>query len=64
MYRAYGGWTFAFEDYLALNITAYIDNMTLMANIVDPYGKKSYSTVQLEYLKVHSSLSKLILLVM
>ena len=33
MYRAYGGWTFAFDDYTALNITTYLDddNMTLMA---------------------------------
>ena len=40
MYRAYGGWTFAFDDYTALNVTTYLDddNMTLMANIIDPYG--------------------------
>ena len=40
MYRVYGGWTFAFDDYTALNLTTYLDNdnMTLMANIIDPYG--------------------------
>lgn len=43
MYRAYGGWTFAFDDYIALNITGDIDspNMKQMCDIVDPYGKKS-----------------------
>ena len=43
MYRAYGGWTFAFDDYLALNITANLDSPLLekMAAIIDPYGKKN-----------------------
>ena len=41
MYRAYGGWTFAFKDYLDMNITGYIDDPRVqqMANIIDPYGK-------------------------
>ena len=41
MYRAYGGWTFAFKDYLDMNITEYIDDPRVqqMANIIDPYGK-------------------------
>lgn len=36
-----GGWTFAFKDYIDLNITAYVDDpiMQQMANIVDPYGQ-------------------------
>ena len=39
MYRAYGGWTFAFDDYYDLNITARLDdpNMPKMMAIVDPY---------------------------
>ena len=39
MYRAYGGWTFAFDDYYDLNITGRLDdpNMPKMAAIVDPY---------------------------
>ena len=41
MYRAYGGWTFAFEDYTDLNITSYLDDprMKMLADIVDPYSK-------------------------
>jgi PhoPQ-activated pathogenicity-related protein len=37
-YRAYGGWTFAFEDYYSLNFTAEIDNpnVELMDAIVNP----------------------------
>jgi PhoPQ-activated pathogenicity-related protein len=40
MYRAYGGWTFAFKDYLDLNITMYLDDPRLeqLAAIVDPYA--------------------------
>ena len=40
MYRAYGGWTFAFKDYLDLNVTMYLDDPRFeqMAAIVDPYG--------------------------
>jgi PhoPQ-activated pathogenicity-related protein len=40
MYRAYGGWTFAFKDYLELNITMLLDDPRLeqMAAIVDPYA--------------------------
>ena len=42
MYRAYGGWTFAFKDYLDLNITMYLDDPRLgqLAAIVDPYGEE------------------------
>jgi len=37
-YRAYGGWSFAFEDYYALNFTAELDNpnVEVMASIIDP----------------------------
>jgi len=40
MMRAYGGWTFAFKDYYALNLTARFDdpNMPLLEAIVDPYA--------------------------
>ena len=39
MYRAYGGWTFAFKDYLDMNISKYLDDPRLdqLAAIVDPY---------------------------
>ena len=41
MFRAYGGWTFAFKDYYELNFTGDVDdpNMATMCSIVDPYGK-------------------------
>ena len=37
-WRAFGGWTFAFEDYYALNFTANLDdpNTQAMMDIVDP----------------------------
>jgi PhoPQ-activated pathogenicity-related protein len=40
MYRAYGGWTFAFKDYLEMNITMNLDNPKVeqLAAIVDPYS--------------------------
>ena len=43
MYRAYGGWTFAFKDYLDQNITKYLDDPRLgqLTAIVDPYGNHS-----------------------
>lgn len=49
MYRAYGGWTFAFKDYLDLNITMYLDDPRLeqMAAIIDPYGKMLQQLEQL-----------------
>ena len=39
MWRAFGGWTFAFKDYYALNFTAWLDRPStqLMADIIDPY---------------------------
>ena len=42
-YRNLGGWTFAFEDYYDLNITAHLDDpLTLkMSEIIDPYGEMS-----------------------
>ena len=42
-YRNLGGWTFAFEDYYDLNLTAHFDDpqVSTMANIIDPYGKMS-----------------------
>jgi PhoPQ-activated pathogenicity-related protein len=41
-YRAYGGWTFALEDYYVLNFTKYIDDPRLaeMMTIVDPISYK------------------------
>ena len=51
MFRAYGGWTFAFKDYLELNITMYLDDPRLdqLAAIVDPYCElsKHYSGTSL-----------------
>ena len=43
-YRNLGGWTFAFEDYYDLNITAHLDDpLTLtMSEIIDPYGEMSF----------------------
>ena len=42
-FRSLGGWTFAFNDYIALNITAYVDDprMQNLMDIVDPYCKSS-----------------------
>ncbi|CAF3515250.1 unnamed protein product [Adineta steineri] len=39
-FRSLNGWTFAFKDYYALNITRYVDhpNLLKMAQIVDPYS--------------------------
>ena len=38
-FRSLGGWTFAFNDYIDLNITAYVDDprMQGLTKIVDPY---------------------------
>eukprot|EP00045_Choanoeca_perplexa_P003730 m.33128 g.33128 ORF g.33128 m.33128 type:complete len:491 (+) comp12198_c0_seq1:30-1502(+) len=46
MYRAYGGWTFAFKDYYEMNFTAQLDNpnMEKLAGIVDPYSYKERYT--------------------
>ena len=37
-YRALGGWSFAFKDYIAMNVTEFLDspNMDKMAAIIDP----------------------------
>ena len=37
-YRSLGGWTFAFKDYIALNITGEVDdpNTLKMFDIIDP----------------------------
>ena len=45
MYRAYGGWTFAFKDYTELNITSYLDDPRIqqLSAIIDPYGECSMS---------------------
>ena len=42
-YRAYGGWSFAQEDYYAENITQELGNpiVQLMMDIIDPYGKSA-----------------------
>eukprot|EP00456_Euglypha_rotunda_P071168 TRINITY_DN6342_c0_g1_i9.p1 TRINITY_DN6342_c0_g1~~TRINITY_DN6342_c0_g1_i9.p1 ORF type:complete len:474 (+),score=61.95 TRINITY_DN6342_c0_g1_i9:85-1506(+) len=39
MWRAYGGWTFAFSDYYAVNITGMIDTPQFLwlCQIIDPY---------------------------
>ncbi len=41
MYRSYGGWTFAFSDYMDLNVTANLDSPYTqgIADIVDPYSQ-------------------------
>jgi PhoPQ-activated pathogenicity-related protein len=38
MYRSYGGWSFAFQDYLDVNLTQYLDDPSFanMMKIVDP----------------------------
>ena len=40
MYRAYGGWTFAFKDYFTANVTVHMDTPEFdqMLAIVDPYS--------------------------
>ncbi len=40
-FKSLGGWTFAFNDYYELNITAKMDTPELAAlqRLVDPYGK-------------------------
>ncbi|CAF3924773.1 unnamed protein product, partial [Adineta steineri] len=39
-YRSLGGWTFAFNDYYAMNITRYMNNPNFdkLAQMVDPYS--------------------------
>jgi len=39
-YQAYGGWSFALQDYYSLNFTTHLDdpNVQLLADIVDPYS--------------------------
>ena len=51
-FRSLGGWTFAFKDYIDLNITAYVDDpkMQDLAKIVDPYCKLLYSLIGSWYL--------------
>lgn len=46
-YRAYGGWSFALEDYIALNFTAQIDNprTQLLMDIVDPFAYRERLTM-------------------
>lgn len=46
-YRMLGGWTFAFKDYIELNITAHLDDpvMQQLADIVDPYGIELHDSV-------------------
>lgn len=44
MWQSYGGWTFAFTDYIEVNLTRYIDDPAMIAltEIVDPkyYGDR------------------------
>eukprot|EP00051_Salpingoeca_urceolata_P020759 m.315662 g.315662 ORF g.315662 m.315662 type:complete len:599 (-) comp19677_c5_seq3:2185-3981(-) len=46
-YRAFGGWTFAFSDYYALNFTQDIDhpNMQPMFDVIDPFQYKDRLTM-------------------
>ncbi|XP_078610553.1 autocrine proliferation repressor protein A-like isoform X2 [Branchiostoma floridae x Branchiostoma japonicum] len=46
-YRALGGWTFAFDDYYDINITARLDdpNFEKMAAIIDPLAYKDRLTM-------------------
>jgi len=39
MWRAYGGWTFAFQDYYAINLTSQIDSpqFEMLCQVEDPY---------------------------
>ena len=57
-YRNLGGWTFAFEDYYDLNLTAHFDDprMVEMASIIDPYGEMS-THHQLVVLYIHQQSS-------
>jgi len=47
MPKAYGGWTFAFEDYYALNITEYLETDLLppLAALIDPLEYKENLTM-------------------
>ena len=40
MWRAYGGWTFAFEDYYEMNLTKNLDTDAFqdLVNAADPYS--------------------------
>jgi PhoPQ-activated pathogenicity-related protein len=42
--QSLAGWTFAFNDYYALNITKDVDNPNLnkMGAIIDPYSRLLY----------------------
>ena len=46
-YRSLGGWTFAFTDYIALNITGDVDepNTQKMFSIIDPLCMWKKTTV-------------------
>jgi len=46
-YRSLGGWTFAFNDYYQVNITAYLDDprTQAMADIVDPFSYRDRLTM-------------------
>ncbi|XP_025076722.1 autocrine proliferation repressor protein A-like [Pomacea canaliculata] len=46
-FRAYGGWTFAFNDYYELNFTGQLDNPNtqLMADIIDPISYNDRLTI-------------------
>ena len=54
-FRAYGGWTFAFEDYWKLNFTAQLDSDTTakMAEIIDPTNYPK-SRLQMPKLAINS----------
>ena len=43
-YRCLGGWTFAFGDYWAENLTSYLDSpaMSQSLTFLDPYSELNY----------------------
>lgn len=58
MYRNLGGWTFAFDDYLDVNITAELDSegVAKMATIIDPICKYRLLWNHFNFLKCQWSL--------
>ncbi|CAH1788180.1 unnamed protein product [Owenia fusiformis] len=46
-YRAYGGWSFAFNDYWSQNVTQYINDprTKMMADVIDPYSYRTRLTM-------------------
>jgi PhoPQ-activated pathogenicity-related protein len=61
-YKAYGGWTWAFKDYWALNFTKNLDNHAtqLMANIIDPTNYPK-SRLTMPKLQINSCMDEFLL---